>query len=462
MRSSLLVIGILGVAAAGAPPDQFTQLLLENAYREYTPAIGLLEYSSEVVNPASGETTKRESNALALVVSPDGLVMTHGHMVLENTQPFNIKVTLGRGDEEHAYDAALLKKPDDVNVVFLRLQSDLPLDLPYVRFSAENDLRVGSPVALFGMLGDSLDYVRSMQESRVAAVIEKPRTTYCLTDNVRFGFVGGPVVDTLGRVVGVLGFDLSRNEGGDLYVRSGHPLVYQTALFRKYIEHPPSETALPEANAEAWLGVFTQPLTDELAEYWGLRKDGGLVVSTVVTPSPAAAVGLQPGDVIVEFNGVPIAAKLDREVLGFTKLVREVGAGREVEIKILRQGRPETIRVTLGTRPRTSRDADEYEDPIFGITLREITTDLRIALNLSEDVKGVIVRRVKSGGTAQLGGLRPGVIILTFGGFPVENLDDYQAAVEKVRAKQPDEVAVFARVGPATGFFRLQPRWEQP
>lgn len=462
MWSNLLAIGMLGPAVFSAPPDQFTQVLLENTFLENTPAIGLLEYSSEVVNSTTGETTKRENSALALVVSPDGLVMTHGHMVLENTQPFGIKVTLGRSDEEHTYDAVLLKKPDDINVVFLRLRSDLPLNLPYVRFSTEHDLRVGSPVALFGMLGDSLDYVRSMQESRVAAVIEKPRTTYCLTDNVRFGFVGGPVVDTLGRVVGVLGFDLSRNEGGDLYVRSGHPLVYQTALFKKYIDHPPSETALPKADAEAWLGVFTQPLTDELAEYWGLKKEGGLVVSTVVTPSPAATAGLQPGDVIKEFNGVPIAAKLDREVIGFTKLVREVGAGQAVEIKFLRQGRPEAILVTLDTRPRTSRDAGEYEDPVFGLTVREITTDLRIALNLAEEVKGVIVRRVKSGGSAQLGGLRPGVIILTFSGFPVENLDDYQAAVEKVRAKRPNEVAVFARVGPATGFFRLQPRWEQP
>ena len=263
-----------------------------------------------------------------------------------------------------------------------------------------------------------------------------------------------------GRVVGVIGFDLSSSEGGDLYVRSGHPLVYQASLFKKYINNPPNKEQ-KEDKDDAWLGVFTQPLTEDLAEYWGLDLDGGLVVSTVVPNSPAAASGFQSGDIITTFAGTPIRAKQDRDVLGFTKLVRETGAGADVQVKILRDGEAMDLDLKLGIRPQNSQDAAEYEDELFGLTVRELTQDVRIALNLSEDVQGVIVRRVRSGSMAQIARMRPGVIIMNIGDYPVTNLDEFKAAIEKVSEAKPNEVPVFARLGSATGFFRLQPRWPE-
>src|SRR5690606_10217028 len=145
-----------------------------------------------------------------------------------------------------------------------------------------------------------------------------------------FGYVGGPVINSAGNIVGVVGFDLSTNEGGDLYTRSGHPLVYQTALFKHYINNPPSKEALDAQETDAFLGVFSQPLTDDLATYWKLPQEGGVVVSTVIDGSPAAEAGLLPGDVIVMFNEVPVRAKLDREIPGFTKIVRDAGIGKAV------------------------------------------------------------------------------------------------------------------------------------
>ncbi len=458
MWRSMLVLSLaLFHAWAWAGAAEFDKSVLKKSFDAMSPAIGILRYTIEMTNPNSGEKSRSDRLGLALVVSADGLAMAQGHVKLDNTRPFNMTITLGEGEDEKRYDATLLNKPKDLNVAFLRITSDEALDLPHVKFAKEERLELGSPVALVGILGDSMDYARTIQETRVGTVLAKPRKTYCLQRPVRLGYIAGPVLDVQGNAVGVLGFDLSRGEGGDLYTRSGQPLIYQASLFQKYIDNPDFE----EEDAPAYLGVFTQPLTNDFAEYWGLEPNGGLIVSTVVQDSPAEAAGILAGDVIVDFDGTPIRAKLDRAVMDFSRLVRATGSIREVTITLMRDGAPISINTMLGDRPKERVDAEEYEDEFFGLTVREITANDRISLNLARDVQGVIVGRVRSGSIAQLGRLRPGVIILSFGNQPVKDIDAFKAAVKAVAEARPDEVVVFARVGAGTGFFRLEPRWPE-
>ena len=96
---------------------------------------------------------------------------------------------------------------------------------------------------------------------------------------------------------------------------------------------------------------------------------------------------------------------------------------------------------------------------VFGLTVRELTTDVRMALNLSEDVQGVIVRRVKSGSAAAIGGIRPGFVILALGGRPSPNLQAFTTAIDAEKKAKNSEVTFFCRIGGNTAFFRLQPRW---
>ncbi len=309
------------------------------------------------------------------------------------------------------------------------------------------------------MFKETLDFARGLRLQRVAAVLDEPRRTYALDSSIPFGFVGGPVMNRRAQLAGVVGFDLSAAEGGDIYTRSGHPLVYQTALFQKYIDQPPGKEGGEGNGPDAWLGVFTQPLSDDLANYWGLPPRGGVVVSTVIPGSPADRAGLRMGDVIVAFNGEPIRAKQDQDVLGFTKLVRESPLDRPLPVNLLRDGDPAEIRLTLLPRPKSGRQAIEHEDETFGLTVRELTTDVRILMNLTEDVAGVLVRRVESGSPAALAGIRPGFVILTVGGRNVASVSDYIEAVEAEEQSRSDEVTFFCRIGANTAFFRLQPRW---
>lgn len=454
-----VVFALVSLIAAVQPGDGLTQDVIRQSFDRYSKAVCLIEYSLEITNPRTGDVTNRDNTAVGLVVSPDGLVLAHGHMVIEDRKPFNIKVTIGEGVREREYPAELLDKPDDVNVALLRIERNGEETFPYMQFEQDHGLELGAPVFSIGVLSESFDFARSIQTRRVGAAIEQPRETYALDQPISFGYVGGPVFDAAGRPIGVVGFDLATSEGGELYTRSGYPLIYQASLFQKYIDKPPSEEA-ESAEGEAWIGVFTQPLTDDLADYWDLEPTGGVVVSTVIPGSPAADMGLQSGDVLVEFNGVPMTPKQDQEVLRFTKLVRESPVDQPLPVKVLRDGEPMKLTVTLRARPTTSRDADEYEDEELGMVVRELTTDVRIALNLSSGVEGVIVRRVTSGSPANQAGINPGFLVLRLNQEPVTSIADYQAAIAKFQETKPAEVIAFCRVGAGTAFFRLLPRWE--
>ncbi len=458
-RAGIICVAFLLVTSA-VSAQELPQSTITQAYAAVTPAICVVKYTAELTNPQTNTSDRRDIRVLGLIVSPSGLVMAHGHMQGENSVPISVRVTVGQGEAEKEYDAKLLKKPDDINICFLQLESDTPLNLPHVKFARGVPLALGEPVGIFGLMNENFDFARSVNVRMVGAILEKPRVTYCLDQAVAFGYVGGPAINASGQVVGVIGFDLSPEEGGELYTRSGAPLLYQASLFAKYIDTPPTATDAGKGLGEAWLGIFHQPLTDDLAEYWGLPKEGGVVVSTVVPGSPSEAAGFKDGDVVILFNGTPVRAKQNREVLAFTKLVRDTPIGTAVPVRVLRDGQPLELQVTLAEKPKAARDAGEFEDKTFGLTVRELTTDVRLVLNLSEDVKGVIVRRVKSGSFADLAQIRPGVIILNFGGSPVTNLDEFKEAVAKAAETKPGEIAVFSRIGPRTGFFRLQPRWD--
>jgi serine protease Do len=438
-------------------PDDFSQSVIKKAFDTVSPALVLLEYSLEITNAQTGEVSMREANSTGVVVSADGLILSQGHMMLENRRPMNVKASFPGESSQKKYDAVLLHKPEDINISFLRITSP-PDELPHVTFSEGGALSIGEPLLLIGLLRETLDFTHGIQTRRVGALLNEPRRTYALDDAVPFGFVGGPVADASGNVIGLTGFDLSTQEGGELYTRSGHPLVYQTALFKKYIDAPPGEETAG-GREDAWLGVYTQPLTDDFAEYWNLPKNGGLIVSTVIAGSPADRAGLRMGDVITSFNGRTMTAKQDPDVLNFTKLVRESPLNEPLPLTLIRGGETMDIRLTLLPRPKSGREAQEIEDETFGLTIRELTTDVRIALSLPEEVEGVIVRRVRSGSPAALGGLRPGFVILSVGGRPVGSLAAFTAAVEAEKQTRNSEVSFFCRVGANTAFFRIQPRW---
>lgn len=459
--STLLIFTCVAVLPPVVVADSIGKNVYQSIEKNYMDALCRISYSIEITNANNGETNRRASYTTGIMVAKDGLLLAYGHMSLENRAPINIKVHVGMGDDEEEYDAVILNKPKDINVVFLQIKTDEDVEFPFVRFKKGAAPELGDPLLTVGLLNQNFDYTKAIQTRRVGAILTEPRQTYALDNTVSFGFIGGPVFDASGAAIGVIGFDLSSNEGGDIYTRSGYPLLYQTDLFAKYIENPPSEEDQNAEEDDAYLGVFTQPLTEDYAQYWELPDEGGIIVSTVISGSPAYNAGFKTGDVITKFGVHPVTAQQDQDVVAFTKMVRESPLGEPLPILFYRDGKQQELKLTLTNRPTAGEDADEYEDEVFGITARELTTDVRIALNLSDDVQGVIIRTVKSGSPASLARLRRNYVIQAIGDTAITNLDDFQAAITALAQSKPAEIPVFCRVGANTAFFRMQPRWTE-
>jgi serine protease Do len=240
-----------------------------------------------------------------------------------------------------------------------------------------------------------------------------------------------------------------------VYIRAGYPLIYTADLFQHLIDNPPAD------RQEGYLGIFIQPLTDGLAEYWGLEKTGGVVVSTVMDGSPAESAGLLRGDVIKVFDGEPIPAKDDTAVTDFMRLVRESGVGRAVPITLIRGGEELQLSAVLEESPKTAAEAEKYEDEQFGLTVREITQDYIISANLDPGIQGVVVDRVERAGWASLGGLLPGDIIKRIGNRPVADVEEFKQILAEVKVDKPQQLAIFIERGRRTGFLRIEPDWKE-
>ena len=182
-----------------------------------------------------------------------------------------------------------------------------------------------------------------------------------------------------------------------------------------------------------WLGVRIQTVTPEIAEGLGLDVARGALVASVTPEGPAAAAGIEPGDVIVEFDGREV-----EEMRELPRFVAETEVGREVPVEVWRSGEIETVTVALGELeaaeeqgllasgegdgdggPASARTLDE-----LGLTLAPMSDELRERYGISNDVEGVVITEVAGGSPAEEKELLPGEVILEVGQEPVVTPDD--------------------------------------
>ncbi len=368
----------------------------------------------------------RRVNSLGsgFIIDASGIVVTNNHVISEADE---ITVILNDGTR---LKAELMGKDQKTDIALLRVKTDKPLKA--VKFGDSEKLRLGEWVIAIGnpfSLGGTV--TAGIVSARNRDINSGPYDNYIQTDaSINRGNSGGPLFNLEGEVIGVNTAIISPS-GGSIGIGFAVP----------------SKTALPVIEQlkqfgetrRGWLGVRIQQVTDEIAESLNIKPARGALVAGVDDKGPAKPAGIEPGDVIVKFDGKDI-----REMRDLPRVVADTPVGKQVPVQIIRKGKEETKTVMLGRLEDGEKQAEAAkQDPAtdnktvvkksLGIELSNLSDDLRKRYKIKDAVKGVVITGIDSNSPAADKRLSAGDVIVEIAQEAVASADDFQAKIDKLK-----------------------------
>src|SRR6267143_1014009 len=272
----------------------------------------------------------RRVNSLGsgFIIDPSGIVVTNNHVIADADE---VTVILNDGAR---LKAEILGRDTKVDLALLRVKPEKPLIS--VQFGDSDRLRLGEWVVAIGnpfSLGGTV--TAGIVSARNRDINSGPYDNYIQTDAaINRGNSGGPLFNLEGEVIGVNTAIISPS-GGSIGIGFAVPSKAAVAVIDQLKQF--GETR------RGWLGVRIQQVTDEIAESLKVAPPRGALVAGVDDKGPAKPAGIEPGDVIIKFDGKDI-----KEMRDLPRIVADTPVGRDVEVIVVRKGKEETKTVTLG------------------------------------------------------------------------------------------------------------------
>jgi len=399
-----------------------------------------------------GQPQTREAGSLGsgFIISPDGYVVTNNHLIQGVTGTGTVdSVTVILTDRKE-YTARIIGRDAASDLALLKIDGS---NLPYVTFGDSTRTRVGDWVIAignpYGLGGTVTAGIVSALHRGITGVGAYDR--YIQTDaSINMGNSGGPMFDLNGNVIGINSALISPT-GASV----GIGLAIPAELAKPVIE----TLRRGQRVQRGYLGVGLQPLDENIAGSLGLPKDSGEIVRSVQPGDPAAKAGIQQGDVIVSVNRQPVTP--DQTV---SYIIANTNVGSRVPVELIRDGRRQTVTVTVGQRPTeealaalnggTADDGTQDDGPpvvatqqALGLSLQTLTPSMGTALNLPPSAKGVVITAVDPASDAATKGLQRGFLIMSVNRQPVTTPAQVLAAIETARRAGRNSVLMLVKRG---------------
>ncbi len=365
------------------------------------------------------------------IIDPSGLVVTNNHVIANAEQ---ITVTLS---DDTTLQAEVIGRDAVTDLAVLRIEPKAPL--PAAVWGDSNKTKVGDWVLAIGNpfgLGGTV--TSGIISATARDIHSSPYDDFLQTDaSINRGNSGGPMFNLAGEVIGINTAIFSPS-GGSIGIGFAIP----SAFARPIIEQLRATGKVERG----WIGARIQPVTDEIAEAIGLDKGRGAMIAAVDPSSPAVQAKLQPGDVILAYDGKPI----DRS-RQLPRLVADTPPETAVKLTVWRDGKEQEveIKVAVFNANRSAPSPPEPEKPkpsptvdALGLKLAKITPELRKQFSLTEAVKGVVVTEVPQNSPAAMQGLRPGDLVIAVGHEAVGGLEELQQKVAATKKNGHKNVLV--------------------
>jgi serine protease Do len=373
------------------------------------------------------ERTPRRVNSLGsgFVIDSSGIVVTNNHVISEADE---VNVVFNDGSR---LKAEVIGRDQRTDLALLRVKPTKPLKA--VKFGDSDKLRLGEWVVAIGnpfSLGGTV--TAGIVSARNRDINSGPYDNYIQTDaSINRGNSGGPLFNLEGEVIGVNTAIISPS-GGSIGI--GFAVPSKTALavidqLRNFGE-----------TRRGWLGVRIQQVNDEIAESLGLKQAQGALIAGIDDKGPAKPAGIEPGDVVIKFDGKDI-----KEMRDLPRIVADTPVGKDVEVVVVRKGKEEKKIVKLGRlqdaekpTPAAAKEGDQPADkPVvkktLGLDLANLTDDLRKRYKIKDTVKGVVITGIDQASSAGDKRLSAGDVIVEVAQEAVKSADDVQKRIDALK-----------------------------
>ena len=363
-----------------------------------------------------GKEFKRQGLGSGFIMTEDGYVVTNNHVI---DRAEDIDVILQNGDK---YEAKVVGKDPKTDLAVLKFEPDQKVQA--VQFGDSENLRIGDWVIAIGNpFGLGYTVTAGIVSAKGRSLGLGAYDDFIQTDaSLNPGNSGGPLFNLKGEVVGVNTAIVARGQG------IGFAIPIDLAEF--VIDQLKSDGKV----VRGWLGIYVQKITPEIASSFDLKEDEGALVSDLAPDGPAEKAGIKRGDVIVEFDGKKV-----KDISDITSYSAETAPGTEVEVKVIEDGKPKTLKITLGDFPDQKTKAETEVSENLGIRVKQLTPQIAERFNLAQN-EGVIISDLQQGSAASNAGLKIGDIILEIDKSPIKTLTNYSDALKDIK---PGDTALF-------------------
>ncbi len=361
-----------------------------------------------------------EALGSGFIVSADGYIVTNNHVIADADE---IVVEFFNGG---TLVAEVVGRDERTDIAVLKVQSETPL--PFVQFGDSDIARVGDWVMAVGNpLGQGFSVSAGIISAR-NRTLSGAYDDFIQTDAaINRGNSGGPLFNMDGEVIGVNTAILSPNGGGSIGLGFSMSSAVVSQVVAQLIEF--GETR------RGWLGVRIQDISEDIAEVLELENAKGALI-TDVPDGPAMDAGILPGDVIISFDGTDVD-----DIRELVRIVAKTEVGKAVRVVVIREGKSQTVLVTLGHLEQSQLASIEAldskaggEGEVEGLRLGALSAENKLEFAVPEDMdSGVLILDVDTSSAAFDKGLRPGDIITEVGQQAVNAPDDVLERISVAR-----------------------------
>jgi serine protease Do len=359
---------------------------------------------------SDGQPYVQRGLGTGVIISADGYIVTNNHVVAKADE---ITVTLS---DDRSFTATVVGTDEKTDLAVLKINAPglLPAELGDSAAIEVGQwvLAMGNPFGLSQTVTAGIISAKGRANVGVAEYEDFIQTDAAINP----GNSGGPLVNLEGQVIGI---------NTAIATRSG---AYQGVGFAipSNMVRQIMESIIQEGKVvRGWLGVGIQNLNPDLAASFQFEGMDGVLIGDVIDDGPGHKAGLEPGDIVVQFDGEKVT-----DMNQFRHRVAATRPGTKAELEVFRDGARRTLSVDIGELESQSFFVREPVAPEeLGMRLQNITPDVARQLRLKTDEQGVVVTQVEPGSIAEKAGIRAGDVIISVGGERIGNLTEFHRAL---------------------------------